>query len=97
MVYNDIWNPGNFACGIRILGFGIRNVAQGYPECHQRLEWGIHDVEFRSQDCLGFPYMGRQGDALTPDIRRNWNSLITLYIWAALLAMKMALKSRRSQ
>ena len=21
--------------------------------------------------------MGRQGDALTPDIRRNWNSLMT--------------------
>ena len=37
----------------------------------------IHDVEFRIQDCLGFPYMRRQGDALTPDIRRNWNSLMT--------------------
>ena len=41
--------------------------------------------------------MGQQGDDLTPDIRRNWNSLMTLFIWAALLAMKMALKSRRSQ
>ena len=44
--------------------------------------------------------MGRKGDALTPDIRRNWNSLMTfifLFIWAALLAMKKALKSRRSQ
>ena len=35
--------------------------------------------------------MGRQGDALTPAARRNWNSLMTLFIWAALLAMKMAL------
>ena len=25
---------GNFACGITILGFGLWNVAQGYPECH---------------------------------------------------------------
>ena len=35
--------------------------------------------------------MGRQGYALTPDARQNWNSLMTLFIWAALLAMKMAL------
>ena len=34
-------------------------------------------MEFRIQDCLGFPYMGRQGDALTPDIRLKWNSLMT--------------------
>ena len=31
--------------------------------------------------------MGQQGDDLTPDIRRNWNSLMTLFIWAALLAI----------
>ena len=51
---------------------------------------GIHGVESRIQDCFVFPYMGRQVDALTPDARRNWNSLMTLFICAALLAMKMA-------
>ena len=56
--------------------------------------WYLESWKFRIQDCLGFPYMERQGDALNPDIRRNWNSLMTfifLFIWAALLAMKMAL------
>ena len=57
----------------------------------EALESGIHGVESRIRDCLEFPYMGRQGDALTPDARRKWNSLMTLLIWAALLAMKMAL------
>ena len=32
-----------------------------------------------------------QGDALTPDAWRNWNLLLTLFIWAALLAMKVPL------
>ena len=43
------------------------------------LESGIHGVESRIRDCLEFPYMGRQGDALTTDARRNWNSLMTLF------------------
>ena len=34
--------------------------------------------------------MGRLDDALTSDSGRNWNSLMTLFIWAASLAMKMA-------
>ena len=46
-----------------ILGFGIRK----------------YGVESRIRDCLEFPYMGRQGDALTTDARRNWNSLMTLF------------------
>ena len=33
------------------------------------------------RDCLEFPYMGRQGDALTTDARRNWNSLMTYFIY----------------
>ena len=45
----------------------------------QALESGIHGVESRIRDCLEFPYMGRQGDALTTDARRNWNSLMTLF------------------
>ena len=60
-----------------ILGFGISNPRGG--------------IQNRRSDCFVFPYMRRQGDALTPDARRNWNSLMTLFIWAALLAMKMAL------
>ena len=47
-----------------ILGFGIRNPRR---------------VESRIRDCLKFPYMGRQGDALTTDARQNWNSLMTLF------------------
>ena len=52
-----------------ILGFGIRNTAQGFripltivPMTKKRefgtwnQESGIHGVE--SKDCLGFPYMG---------------------------------------
>ena len=43
------------------------------------LESGIHGVESRIHDCLVFPYMGRHGDALTTDARRNWNSLMTIF------------------
>ena len=52
----------------RILGFGIWNTAQGIRNPTndqvplaktgiQYLESGIHGVESRIQDCLGFPYM----------------------------------------
>ena len=36
-------------------------------------------MESRIRDGFEFPYMGRQGDALTTDARRNWNSLMTLF------------------
>ena len=52
--------------------------------------WGSWALESWIQDCFVFPYMGRQRDALIPDARRNWNSLMTLFIWAALLEMKIA-------
>ena len=45
------------------------------------------------QDCPGFPYMGRQGDALTPDATRL--EFIDDFIYlglAAFLEMKMALR-----
>ena len=58
-----------------ILGFGIWNVAKesgislkigiwnpsstDKENGIQYLETGIHGVESRIQDCLGFPYMGR--------------------------------------
>ena len=58
-----------------ILGFGIRNPRRR--------------IDYRRQSLI--PYMGRQGDALNLDARRNWNSLMTLFIWAALLAIKTAL------
>ena len=45
------------------------------------LESGIHGVESRMRDCPEFPYMGRQGDALTTDARRNRNSLMTYFIY----------------
>ena len=67
----QVRNPGNFfACWIWNIGHfdgGIRD---------PRL---FHGVESRIRDCLEFPYMGRQGDALTTDARRNWNSLMTLF------------------
>ena len=58
-----------------ILGFGIRNTAQGIrnptkdwnpiqgssrKDWNQCLESGIHGVESRIQDCLGFPNMRRK-------------------------------------
>ena len=55
-----------------IPGFGIRDIAQGIPigirnpsstdeePGVQYLESGIHGVESRSQDSLGFRYMGRE-------------------------------------
>ena len=55
-----------------IPGFGIRDIAQGIqigirnPSSTdeeseiQYLESGIHGVESRIQDCLGFRYMGRE-------------------------------------
>ena len=53
-----------------IFGFGIQNTA---PESHKRLEsriqfsltkTGIHGVESRIQDCLEFPYKGRNVPAI---------------------------------
>ena len=53
------------------------------------MESGIHGVESRIRDCLEFPYMGRQGDALTTDARRNWNSLMTLlYLFGSVISDK---------
>ena len=51
-------------------------------------------MESRIQDCPGFPYMGRQGNALTPDATRLEfiDDFIHLGL-AALLAMKMALRA----
>ena len=55
----------------RILGFGIRNTAQGIRNPTdkesgiQYFESEIHGAESRIQDCLGFPYMedgGGRGD-----------------------------------
>ena len=40
---------------------------------------GLWNPESRIRDFLEFPYMGRQGDALTTNARRNWNSLMTLF------------------
>ena len=51
-------------------------------------------MESRIQDCPGFPYMERQGNALTPDATRL--EFIDDFIYlglAALLAMKMALRA----
>ena len=46
-------------------------------------------MESRIRDCLEFPYMGRQGDALTTDARRNWNSLMTLlYLFGSVISDK---------
>ena len=48
-------------------------------------------MESRIQDCPGFPYMGRKGNALTPDATRL--EFIDDFIYlglATLLAMKMA-------
>ena len=72
LVGSRIWQ--NFLVESQILGFGIRNTAQGIrnPTNNCNLEstfprqglksttWksGIHEVEFRIQDCLGFPCMG---------------------------------------
>ena len=39
----------------------------------------LWNPESRIRGGLEFPYMGRQGDALTADARRNWNSLMTLF------------------
>ena len=50
-------------------------------------------IESRIQDCPGFSYKGRQGDALTPDATRL--EFIDDFIYLgleALLAMKMALR-----
>ena len=72
LVGSRIWE--NLLVESQILDFGIRNTAQGIgnptDNCNleskfhrQRLKsttWksGIHEVEFRIQDCLGFPCMG---------------------------------------
>ena len=51
-------------------------------------------MESRIQDCPGFPYMGRQGDALTPAATRLGFIDDFIYLGlAALLAMKMALRA----
>ena len=85
-----LWNLESWKL-FGILGFGMRNIAQGIRNATNDWNPAIHGVESKIQDCLVFIYMGRQDDALTSDARRNWNSLMTLFIWAALLAMKMAL------
>ena len=48
-----------------ILGFGILNPWRG--------------IQNLGLSCI--PYMGRQGNSLTPNARRNWNSLMTLYLY----------------
>ena len=70
-----------------ILGFGIRNPSKDLnpePKFHwQRLEsstWesGIHGVELRIQDCLGFPYMGRSSWCTTKwNVASDWCSFST--------------------
>ena len=62
-----IWLIGEiFACGIKKTGLWNREYSSWNPESHLRLEFaiqylesGIHAVESRIQDCLGFPYVGR--------------------------------------
>ena len=62
-----IWLIGEiFACGIKKTGLWNREYSSWNPESHLRLEFaiqylesGIHGVESRIQDCLGFPYVGR--------------------------------------
>ena len=67
-LYWGNWNPGlgirNTAQGIPnliiSLTIGIRNLIFTDKESRiQNLESGIHCVESRIQDCLGFPYMGQ--------------------------------------
>ena len=68
-------DPDIFLVESGILGFGIRNTFQGnrnpsstdeesgiqYLDCRiQHLTSGIHSVDSRIQDCLGFPYMRRR-------------------------------------
>ncbi|CAH3120643.1 unnamed protein product [Porites lobata] len=68
-------DPEIFLVESGILGFGIRNTFQGnrnpsstdeesgiqYLDCRiQHLTSGIHSVDSRIQDCLGFPYMRRR-------------------------------------
>ena len=63
------WNPGNFCLwNPESRVFGIRNPTNDWnPESKvllkntgiQYLESGIHSMESRIQECLGFPYMGR--------------------------------------
>ena len=56
-------------------------------------EFGILGFGIRNpRDCLEFHYMGRQGDALPryPEKLEFIADFIS-FIWAALLAMKMAL------
>ena len=48
-------NPGNFACGI----WNPTNDWMRNPSTTDK-ESGMHSVESRIQDCLGFPYIGRQ-------------------------------------
>ena len=43
-----------------ILGFGIQNPDSTDKDSLQYLESGIHSLESRIQDCLGFPYMGQK-------------------------------------
>ena len=84
-----LWNLKSWKL-FGILGFGIRHIAQGIWNATNDWNPAIHGVESKIQDCLVFIYMGRLDDALTSDSGRNWNSLMTLFIWAASLAMKMA-------
>ena len=59
-----------------ILGFGIRNRAQGNRlpfstakgSGLQYLESGIHSVESRMLGCLGLPYMGRIVNPNSPKV-----------------------------
>ena len=55
MESSSFWNPES-----TVLESGIQ-----YPES------GIHSMESRIQDCLGFPYMGRQNCS-----RRNWRKKV---------------------
>ena len=48
-------NPGNLLWNLESLGFGFRNTYKaGLESGLQYLESGIHDMESKIQDCLGF-------------------------------------------
>ena len=74
------------------------------PECSSRISGmpltiGIGDPRrgIQNPGLSWIPLHGVTRRCSHPRYPRNWNSLMTLFIWAALLTIKMALKSRRSQ
>ena len=67
---SGFWNPWHFClwnleswaleCGIKLDESGIQSNFQLEKTGVRCLESGIHGVESRIQDCLGFPYMKRK-------------------------------------